>query len=82
MSELFKKDTVIRVDECLKKFKSDLKIIAVDVVSGKVIWEIQSIDAPARRGMVLSKENNNKYLFINIKNNLYKINIDNGELEK
>ena len=33
MSELFKKDTVIRVDECLKKFKSDLKIIALETTA-------------------------------------------------
>ena len=32
--------------------------------------------------MILSKENNNKYLFINIKDKLYKINIENGKLEK
>tara|TARA_B100001123_G_scaffold126195_1_gene147059 strand:- start:250 stop:2628 length:2379 start_codon:yes stop_codon:yes gene_type:complete len=61
---------------------ADLKIIAVNVINGKVIWEIQCIDEPARRGMVLSEENNNKYLFINIKNKLYKINIENGKLEK
>ena len=61
---------------------ADLKIIAVNAINGKVIWEIQCIDEPARRGMVLSEENNNKYLFINIKNKLYKINIENGKLEK
>ena len=33
MSELFKKDSVIRVDECLKKFKSDLKIIALETTA-------------------------------------------------
>ena len=33
MSELLKKDTVIRVDECLKKFKSDLKIIALETTA-------------------------------------------------
>lgn len=33
MSELFKKDTVIRVEECLKKFKSDLKIIALETTA-------------------------------------------------
>ena len=33
MSELFKKDTVIRVDECLKKFKYDLKIIALETTA-------------------------------------------------
>ena len=32
--------------------------------------------------MVLSIEDKNKYLFINIKNKLFKINIENGELEK
>ena len=33
MSELFKKDTVIRVEKCLKKFKSDLKIIALETTA-------------------------------------------------
>ena len=33
MSELFKKDTVKRVDEFLKKFKSDLRIITLDTTA-------------------------------------------------
>ena len=61
---------------------ADLKIIAVNAINGKIVWEIQCIDEPARRGMLLSKENNNKYLFIFINNKLYKINIENGKLEK
>ena len=33
MSELFKKETVTRVDEYLKKFNSDLKIIALNTTA-------------------------------------------------
>ena len=61
---------------------ADLKIIAVDVKKGKIVWEIQCLNEPARRGMVLSDEGENKYLYINIKNKLFKINIANGKLEK
>ena len=70
------------IDDKIIFVSADLKIIAVNVKSGKIIWEIQCIDEPARRGMVLSIENINKYLFINIANKLYKINVKNGKLEK
>ena len=33
MSELFKKDSVKRVDEFLKRFKSDLKILALNTTA-------------------------------------------------
>ena len=70
------------IDNKIIFVSADLKIIAVNVKNGKIIWEIQCIDEPARRGMVLSLENTGKFLFINIKNKLFKINIKNGKLEK
>ena len=70
------------IDNKIIFVSADLKIIAVDVKNGKIIWKIQCIDAPSRRGMVISNEGKNKYLFININNKLFKINIENGKLEK
>ena len=70
------------VDDKIIFVSADLKIIAANAKNGKIIWEIQSIEKPARRGMVLSDEGKNKYLFINIKDKLFKINISNGKLEK
>jgi len=70
------------IDDKIIFVSADLKIIAANARNGKIIWQIQCIDEPARRGMVLSVENINKYLFINIKNKLYKINIENGKLER
>ena len=70
------------IDNKIIFVSADLKIIAVNVKSGETIWEIQCIEEPARRGMVLSEEGKNKYLYINIKNKLFKINISNGKLER
>ena len=53
------------IDNKIIFVSADLKIIAVNVKSGETIWEIQCIEEPARRGMVLSEEGKiNIYILI------------------
>lgn len=61
---------------------ANFQILAVEASSGSIIWKKQSLIAPSRRGIIISEEQNNKYLFINIGKYLFKINSLNGKLEK
>ena len=62
----------------------DRKVIANDAKTGKLIWELQSLLEPGRRGMV-SYEDKNKnifYLLVHLSGKVYKINSENGKIEK
>jgi len=74
----------IFIDNKIISVTRDWKIIANNAVNGKLIWDLQSINMPGRRGMVaytdqISAKN---YLFIPLGSKTYKINVKNGELEK
>ena len=63
---------------------ADWKIVALNSLTGNLIWEIQAIHQPSRRGMLaeydkISKKN---YLYIPIGNQLYKIDIEDGKKVK
>ena len=63
---------------------ADGKLIALNALSGKVKWQIPFIHLPSRRGITYWKDskNNKGYIFMISGNKLYKINIQNGKLDK
>jgi quinoprotein glucose dehydrogenase len=62
----------------------DWRIVANDAITGKVIWDLQSIFQTGRRGMVSYSDpiTGNDYLIAPIQGKIYKINVKNGKLEK
>jgi quinoprotein glucose dehydrogenase len=62
----------------------DGKLIALNALSGKVKWQIPFILLPSRRGITYWKDNKNNrgYIFMVSGNKLYKIDIQNGKLDK
>ena len=54
------------VDNKLIAATADWKIIALDAQTGKLLWQLQSLHAPGRRGMLidLDKASGNKFLYI------------------
>jgi len=59
----------------------DWKIEVLDAISGKKIWDIQSIFPPSRRGIVgYISEKNEEYLFVPVGGRIYKIYAKNGKL--
>ena len=63
---------------------TDNKLIAVDILTGKITWEINFINPIARRGILYWKDsiNNLGFIFVNSKERLFKINIKTGEFDK
>ena len=74
----------IFIDDKIISISIDWRILANDAVSGKLIWDLQSLTAPGRRGMVAYKDDvsNKNYVFIPLGNKIYKINVKNGKIEK
>ena len=61
----------------------DWKIEALDGVTGKKIWDIDSLFQPSRRGIVgYINEKNEEYLFVPVGGRIYKIDAKNGKLVK
>ena len=62
----------------------DRKIIANDSITGTLLWSLQSFYSPARRGMLSYKDpiSKNNYLIAPLGNKIYKINVENGKIEK
>jgi len=62
----------------------DWRIVANDAITGKVIWDLQSIFQTGRRGMLSYSDpiTGNDYLIAPIQGKIYKINVKNGKLEK
>ena len=60
------------------------KIIANNASNGNLIWELQSLHMPGRRGMVSyhDKLKGKYYVFAPFGNKIYKINTKDGSLEK
>tara|TARA_Y100000590_G_C15742395_1_gene1020741 strand:+ start:833 stop:3172 length:2340 start_codon:yes stop_codon:yes gene_type:complete len=63
---------------------ADWKIIALNALSGKKIWQIQSIFQPARRGLVAyaDQKNNKEYLFLPISGKIFKVDAITGKIIK
>ena len=59
---------------------ADWKIVAVDVVSGKKLWEINTL-SPTRRGLLVefNKQKNLEYLYVPISGKVFKFNAKNGK---
>lgn len=74
----------ILVDGKIISITADWKIIANDVINGKLLWELQSIQMPGRRGIISyeDKKNNKNYIFAPVGGKIYKIDTDNGKLDK
>ena len=61
----------------------DWRVEALDGVSGKKIWDIQSVFQPSRRGIVgYVDKDKGEYLFIPIGGRIYKIDAKDGKLVK
>ena len=55
----------------------------LDAITGKKIWDIQSVFQPSRRGIVgYISEKNEEYLFVPVGGRIYKIDAKNGKLVK
>ena len=62
---------------------ADWKIVAIEVETGKKIWEINTI-APTRRGLLVENDKKTKKenLYVPILNKIYKFNAKNGKIIK
>lgn len=74
----------IFLDNKLVLVTADWKIVCLNPLTGKVIWEKQSIHAPSRRGILgeHDKENDSFFLYLPIGSRLYKIDLKNGNKVK
>ena len=74
----------IFLDNKLVFVTADWKIVCLNPLTGKVIWEKQSIHAPSRRGILgeHDKENDSFFLYLPIGSRLYKIDLKNGNKVK
>ena len=74
----------IFIDRKIISVTANWEIIANDAINGDLVWKLQSLHMPGRRGMVSyhDKLNNKYYLFAPLGNKIYKINVKNGKLEK
>jgi len=60
---------------------ADWKVVALNSNDGKLLWELQSLYQPARRGILVenNKKLNLEILYIPIGDRIYKINANNGK---
>jgi len=73
----------IFIDKKIISITADWKIIANDAIDGSLVWELQSLHMPGRRGMVAyTDDKKNNYIFIPLGNKIYKINANDGNLSK
>ena len=63
---------------------ADWKIFCLNPVNGDIIWEKQTLHAPSRRGILAEHDliKNSFYLYLPIKDKLYKINLNDGQIIK
>lgn len=74
----------IYIDGKIISVTADWRIVAHEAENGNLLWDLQSLHMPGRRGMVsfqdqLSQQN---YIFAPVGNKIYKINASSGKLEK
>lgn len=61
---------------------ADWKIICIDIENKKVVWELDSIFPPSRRGILAYTKNQTDYLILPIGSKIYKINLSSGKRVK
>ena len=61
---------------------ADWKVVCVDIESKKVLWELQTIFPPSRRGIVAYTKNETDYLILPIGGKTYKIDLETGKDRK
>lgn len=71
----------IFLDNKLIFVTADWKIVCLNPLTGKVIWEKQALRKPSRRGILgeHDKKNDSFFLYLPIGGHLYKINLSNGK---
>jgi quinoprotein glucose dehydrogenase len=57
----------------------DWKIICLDIEKKKVLWELQTIFPPSRRGILAYKKDNKEYLVLPVGGKIYKIDLITGK---
>jgi len=74
----------IYVDGKIISVTADWRIVAHEVENGKLLWDLQSMHMPGRRGMVSFKDqlSQQNYIFAPVGNKIYKIDAENGKLDK
>ena len=74
----------IFIDGKIISVTADWKIVAHEVENGNLVWGLQSLHMPGRRGMVSFKDKTNKknYIFAPIGGKVYKIDALTGKIEK
>ena len=74
----------IFIDGKIISITADWKIVAHKVENGNLLWDLQSIQMPGRRGMVSfqNKLDKRNYIFLPVGNKVYKIDVSTGKLEK
>ena len=58
---------------------ADWKIICLDILKKKILWELQSIFQPSRRGIAAYSKNGKDFLILPIGGKIYKIDIETGK---
>ena len=74
----------IFIDGIIISVSTDWRVLANNAINGDLIWDLQSLTMPGRRGMVAYEDaiSKKKYLFIPLGSKIYKIDIENGKVEK
>ena len=74
----------IFIDGKIISITADWRIVAHKVEDGDLLWDLQSIHMPGRRGIVSFQDQSiqKNYIFVPLGNKIYKINAANGKLEK
>jgi len=59
----------------------DYKIVALDALTGKKLWDLQSLFRPSRRGIVgYTDKNKEDFLFLPLFDEIFKVKADSGKL--
>jgi len=68
----------VYIDNKIIFISADFQIVALNALNGNLIWKKKFILAPTRRGLTISKENNESYLLLTIGDSMVKINTSDG----
>ena len=61
---------------------ADKKLIALNAITGDLLWKKQGLLTPARRGFLLNQEKDESFIYLNIGEAIAKIDSNNGNLDK
>ena len=68
------------IDNKIIFVSADFQIVALDALSGNLVWKKKFLLSPTRRGLTISKEKNKSYILLTIGNSLVKMDVSDGNL--